>query len=173
RFVRPPATARFFCHHGVAYARRSRFDRHQAALQARYAHHAQLGEQTYLDGDEISSYIHPASSPYQSHEEGGSARMKVLVTGANGLLATNTIIALLSRGYRVKGLIRDTRKFLLPLQDHLELAVGDITDPLSLDEAIAGCDYIIHCAATTDQRLLRYADYHRINVRGTENIIHA
>ncbi len=99
--------------------------------------------------------------------------MKVLVTGANGLLATNTILILLSRGYEVRGLIRDTRKFLLPVHDRLELAVGDITDAVSLDQAVAGCDYIIHCAATTDQRLLRYDDYHRINVQGTENIIQA
>src|SRR3546814_1553418 len=94
--------------------------------------------------------------------------MKVLVTGANGLLATNTIITLLSRGYHVKGLIRDTRKFLLTPHANLELAVGDITDVSSLDRAVVGCDYIIHCAATTDQRLLRYEDYHRINVQGTE-----
>ncbi|GGH02596.1 NAD-dependent dehydratase [Parapedobacter pyrenivorans] len=99
--------------------------------------------------------------------------MKVLVTGANGLLATNTIVALLSRGYQVKGLIRDTKKFLLPQQNSLELVVGDITDAKSLDRALADCDYIIHCAATTDQNLLHYDDYHRINVTGTENIIQA
>lgn len=97
--------------------------------------------------------------------------MMVLVTGANGLLATNTIITLLARGYKVKGLIRDTSKFLLAPHANLELVVGDITDPVSLASAISGCDYIIHCAATTDQRLLRYDDYHQINVQGTENIV--
>lgn len=99
--------------------------------------------------------------------------MTVLVTGANGLLATNTIIALLSRGYRVKGLVRDARKFMLPLHDNLELAVGDIMDTASLKRAVSGCDGIIHCAATTDQNLLHYEDYHRINVTGTDNIIEA
>ena len=77
--------------------------------------------------------------------------MMVLVTGANGLLATNTIITLLARGYKVKGLIRDTSKFLLAPHANLELVVGDITDPVSLASAISGCDYIIHCAATTDE----------------------
>ncbi|WP_257668527.1 NAD-dependent epimerase/dehydratase family protein [Parapedobacter tibetensis] len=99
--------------------------------------------------------------------------MNVLVTGANGLLATNTIINLLARGYRVKGLLRDTKKFLLPLHENLELVLGDITDHNALELAIENCDYIIHCAATTDQNLLRYDDYHRINVVGTENIIRA
>ena len=99
--------------------------------------------------------------------------MNVLVTGANGLLATNTIIVLLSRGYRVTGLIRDTRKFLLPPHPRLRLVVGDITQPESLEKAVKGCHYIIHCAATTDQSLRRYAAYQRINVTGTENVIRA
>lgn len=97
--------------------------------------------------------------------------MIVLVTGANGLLATNTIIVLLSRGYRVRGLIRDTGKFMMPHQNNLELVLGDITDLASLEGAVSGCDYIIHCAATTDQRLLRYDDYYQINVQGTENVV--
>ncbi|GGC34013.1 3 beta-hydroxysteroid dehydrogenase/Delta 5--_4-isomerase [Parapedobacter defluvii] len=99
--------------------------------------------------------------------------MNVLVTGANGLLATNTILVLLSRGYRVTGLLRNTNKFLLPSHPNLRLAVGDITHPESLEKAVVGCDSIIHCAATTDQNLLRYEAYHRINVTGTENVIQA
>jgi len=99
--------------------------------------------------------------------------MNVLVTGANGLLATNTIIALLSRGYRVTGLIRNPHKFLLPPQPNLRLAVGDITHVESLEKAAEGCHCVIHCAATTDQNLLRCEAYHRINVTGTENVIQA
>jgi len=99
--------------------------------------------------------------------------MNILVTGANGLLATNTIIALLSRGYQVTGLIRDTNKFLLPPQPNLRLVIGDITHAESLEKAAEGCDCIIHCAATTDQNLLRYEAYHRINVMGTEYVIQA
>ncbi|WP_262245458.1 NAD-dependent epimerase/dehydratase family protein [Parapedobacter soli] len=97
--------------------------------------------------------------------------MRVLVTGANGLLATNTIATLLSRGYEVRGLIRDTGKFTLPIGSGLELVIGDITDAASLERATAGCDFVVHCAATTDQRLLRYEDYHLINVVGTEHVV--
>ncbi|MGK6351544.1 NAD-dependent epimerase/dehydratase family protein [Parapedobacter sp. DT-150] len=99
--------------------------------------------------------------------------MNVLVTGANGLLATNTILALLARGYGVSGLIRNPNKFLLPPQDGLQLVVGDITDPNALERAMEHCDYVIHCAATTEQSLLHYEDYHRINVAGTEHVIQA
>ncbi len=99
--------------------------------------------------------------------------MTTLVTGANGLLATNTILALLARGHRVRGLIRDPKKFLLPLHPNLELVVGDITDRASLARAMEACDHVIHCAATTDQSLLRYEDYRRINVVGTGNVLEA
>ena len=99
--------------------------------------------------------------------------MNVLVTGANGLLATNTIIKLLERGYQVRGLIRDINKFLLPSHENLELVLGDITNLSSLEQAMVNCDYVIHCAATTDQNLLHYDNYHRINVLGTENVIQA
>src|SRR5690606_4411874 len=99
--------------------------------------------------------------------------MKILLTGANGLLASNIIVRLLAAGYQVKGLIRDPRKFLLPTHQNLQLVQGDITDNASVLSAAEHCDYIIHCAATTSQDLPRYDDYCLINVIGTENIIRA
>ncbi|WP_353183753.1 NAD-dependent epimerase/dehydratase family protein [Parapedobacter lycopersici] len=99
--------------------------------------------------------------------------MNVLVTGANGLLATNIIVQLLAQDYGVTGLIRDPRKFLLPAHPKLQLIPGDITDSACVMRVAANCDYIIHCAASTSQNLLRYADYSLINVTGTEHIIQA
>lgn len=99
--------------------------------------------------------------------------MNVLVTGANGLLATNIIVQLLAANYQVRGLIRDPRKFLLPTHQNLRLIQGDITDGSSVSVAVEHCDYIIHCAATTSQDLLKYTDYQLINVTGTENVIQA
>lgn len=99
--------------------------------------------------------------------------MNVLVTGANGLLATNIIAQLLAQNHQVKGLIRDPRKFLLPAHPNLQLITGDITDQASVMRAAEHCDYIIHCAATTSQNLLRYTDYQLINVTGTEYVIDA
>src|SRR5690606_26399056 len=92
---------------------------------------------------------------------------------ANGVLATNTILTLITKGYQVRGLVRDAKKFLLPPHESLELAHGDITDPVSLEHAVQGCNCIIHSAATTDQNLLHYDDYHRINVAGTGNVVQA
>ena len=61
--------------------------------------------------------------------------MNVLVTGANGLLATNTIFLLLKQGYSVIALVRNKRKFISFEHPNLELLEGDITQPNSLDKA--------------------------------------
>ncbi len=97
--------------------------------------------------------------------------IKVLVTGATGLLATNTIIALLENGYSVVALVRNRLKFLLPLSENLEVKEGDITDCLSLEIAMQGCEYVIHAAAETRQDLRDYQEYWEINVAGTENVL--
>ena len=99
--------------------------------------------------------------------------MKVFITGANGLLATNIIAQLLAKDYDVVGLIRDPRKFLLPAHPRLQLITGDITDAQVVAHAATGCDFVIHCAATTSQHLLRYSDYARVNTTGTTHVVAA
>ncbi len=99
--------------------------------------------------------------------------MKVLVTGANGLLATNTIIELLGQGYTVTGLLRDKEKFLLPPHQNLELIEGDILNADITEQAIQKCHYLIHIAAETRQNLINYKDYYKTNVEGPANLIQA
>ncbi len=99
--------------------------------------------------------------------------MKFLVTGANGLLATNTILELLRNNHKVVGLLRDKSKFSLPPHTNLELIEGDLLNTEQCERFIKGCDHVIHAAAETRQGLPRYSDYHRVNVTATENIINA
>lgn len=96
--------------------------------------------------------------------------MKVLVTGASGILATNTIIQLLKNKYQVRALIRDKSMCIVPFSKELELIEGNYTDLQNLDYAVNGCDYIIHTAAETRQDLINYKDYSKINVDVTKNI---
>lgn len=95
----------------------------------------------------------------------------VLVTGANGLLATNIIIKLLERGYHVKGLLRNREKFQYPGHPNLELIESDITNSLSVKKALPGCHSVIHVAALTAQTFLRYDAYNKVNVQATEELI--
>lgn len=99
--------------------------------------------------------------------------MRVLVTGANGLLGTHVIQQLLEKGYTVNGLLRNKDKFLLPEHINLELIEGDLRNQTIVNKALKGCDAVIHCAAITAQNLIYYNDYYETNVLGTKVVLNA
>lgn len=73
--------------------------------------------------------------------------MKVLVTGANGHIGANVVRSLLKQNYQVKAFIRkesDTRG-LEGLE--FETCYGDVMNAESLEQAVLGCDAVIHLAA--------------------------
>ena len=96
--------------------------------------------------------------------------MKVLVTGANGLLGHHVVFELVKRQYDVRVIVRSTENI------HFDVAktgvyVGNFTDYENLKQAAAGCDAIIHIAAVTATHLLHYEDYSKINVEGSALVI--
>jgi len=99
--------------------------------------------------------------------------MKVLVTGANGFLGTNTVFELLKQGYQVKGLVRNKASASKVSHQNIELIEGDIKNVLDLEKAMKDCLFVIHIAAITDPKLLNYKDYEKVNVIGTKNVLKA
>ena len=99
--------------------------------------------------------------------------IKVLVTGANGLLGSNIVRELLNRGIQTRAMVRANADLLSLDGCDTEYFFGHITSPEDTFKAAAGCDYIIHSAAITDQTLTRLDDYMKVNVDGTQNIIDA
>lgn len=97
---------------------------------------------------------------------------KVLVTGANGFLATNAIAELLGSGYGVRGVLRRKEAFIGDAAPALELLEGSFTDKDFIQEAVQGCDYIVHIAAMTGQTG-RYEDYRKVNVEATLQLARA
>ena len=77
-----------------------------------------------------------------------NGKMRVLVTGANGLLGTNTIIDLLNQGYDVVGFLRDKNSFVGGSYENLKLVEGNILNPNDLKNALTNCDYVIHVSMT-------------------------
>jgi nucleoside-diphosphate-sugar epimerase len=70
-----------------------------------------------------------------------------VVTGGRGLLGSHLVEQLVARGERVRALVRpdgDT-DFLRKLG--VELAVGDLGEPRSVEQAVDGADVVYHCAA--------------------------
>ena len=95
--------------------------------------------------------------------------MKVLVTGANGFLATNIIRELNSRQIKVRGLVRKRSKLISSEVAKYEKFIGDLSNYNDVRSAALGCDVIIHAAANTSQTFSD--ELLNDNVDGTSNVI--
>ena len=98
--------------------------------------------------------------------------MKILVTGANGLLSHHVVMELLEHCEQVSVVVRSTANIYFNLQQ-VHVFTGDFTDYETLKKAASGCDAVIHAAAVTATHLLHYSDYEKVNVRGSANVLRA
>ena len=91
--------------------------------------------------------------------------MKILVTGVRGLLGSATVAALARSGHIVTTFQRTS-------SGHSREVLGDITDSVAVQRAIAGHDAVVHLAAkvsmTGDWR-----EFIDINVEGTRHVVDA
>lgn len=97
--------------------------------------------------------------------------MKVLVTGANGLLASNLVRELIIEGHEVRGMVRSNSNLLSLKKTDIELFTGEITNPSDLRKAFAGCEAVVHAAANTAQWPTNYEAYTSANVDATRLIL--
>lgn len=99
--------------------------------------------------------------------------MKVLLTGANGLLGSNIVRELLNQKYEVVALIEEG-KTPTTLEDlPIQIIYGNIMNLVSLKAQFKYIDYVIHCAAMTNVWPARCEKTWDVNVKGTENVIEA
>lgn len=94
-----------------------------------------------------------------------------LVTGGTGFVGSHLVDALLSRGSRVRCLVRSRSRLRWLEGSDVELVEGDCTDPSTLAGAVADVDVIYHAAGIT--WAARESDYMRHNVEGTRNLLDA
>jgi dihydroflavonol-4-reductase len=99
--------------------------------------------------------------------------MKVMVTGATGLVGAAVVRELLARGHQVRALVRPTSNLAnLAGLEGVERAEGDVLDRASVEAALAGCDAVVHSAGVSrisaDRKLL-YA----VNAGGVEVVLGA
>jgi 2-alkyl-3-oxoalkanoate reductase len=92
--------------------------------------------------------------------------MRVLVTGASGMLGRATATALAGRGDEVTVLQR--RPAGLPGREVL----GDVADPAVVRRAVEGQHAVLHLAAKVDVTG-RWAAYERANIVGTRTVVDA
>jgi dTDP-L-rhamnose 4-epimerase len=103
--------------------------------------------------------------------------MRVLVTGAAGFIGSHISEVMQAAGHHVRGLDSLTPAVHRDKPDHIpdDLVVGDVRDPETVDEALAGMDAVCHQAALVGlgvdlSDLPGYAD---VNVTGTAVLLEA
>ena len=101
--------------------------------------------------------------------------MHVLVTGGTGFVGGWTAKAVADAGHSIRFLVRTPEKLQTTVAqlgvDVSDFAVGDITDRVSVREALSGCDAVVHSAAlvATDPR--RTAAMLATNMQGAQNVL--
>tara|TARA_R110002072_G_scaffold172042_4_gene325844 strand:+ start:365 stop:1351 length:987 start_codon:yes stop_codon:yes gene_type:complete len=99
--------------------------------------------------------------------------MKVIVTGANGLLGSNLVRELLQRKHQVIAFIENGKTPITLEGLTIQLVYGNILDLPSLKKHFQKADYVIHCAAMTNVWPSRCEKTCEVNIQGTENVIEA
>jgi len=95
-----------------------------------------------------------------------------LVTGATGLLGSHVVEQLAAAGQPVRAMVRPTSDTRLLDKWGVEQAVGDITDPRSLGEAMGGVKRVYHVAAQVGD----WGPWRRfvaVTIDGTRNMLAA
>ncbi len=98
--------------------------------------------------------------------------MEILITGGNGFLGRNLILALHERGDHVRVLVSPTSDTAWLEQRGVTLFRGDIRDSEVLEDPMRGADAVVHLAAII-KVWGPMQDSHAINVIGTENVCRA
>ena len=101
--------------------------------------------------------------------------MRVLVTGGTGFIGAHTIAALLRAGHEVRMLVRTPAKIgpaLEPLGVPAQpFVVGDATDAAAVNEAMEGCDALLHAASVYNMDIRLREETLRTNLVSTEVVL--
>src|SRR6266704_1209011 len=98
--------------------------------------------------------------------------MKVLITGATGLLGGHLIKELQQRREQIRALVLPVENADRLLKQGVEVVRGDVTDASTLEPAVTDIELVFHLAGMMGVwRPL--AEYRLVNVTGSANLYHA
>ena len=95
----------------------------------------------------------------------------IAVTGATGFIGQAICEQLIANNYSMRVLVRNPRKASSRTFSDAEIIRGDLADPDGLQRLVSGADAVIHCAGSV--RGATQAQFDRVNVEGTRNLLHA
>jgi len=104
--------------------------------------------------------------------------MRVLLTGGTGFVGRAVLTALLEHGDQVVQLVRPGRsagntETWLNQAGHIQLAIGDVLDPSSLEAAAKDCEAVIHLVGIIREQAQKGMTFERLHVEATRNVIAA
>lgn len=91
----------------------------------------------------------------------------ILVTGGTGFVGRKVVHALRAEGRDVRCLVRRPEQASAP---GCEVTQGDVTDPVGLARATAGCDAVVHLVSIITGKP---TEFERVMVEGTRNLLAA
>lgn len=99
--------------------------------------------------------------------------MKILITGITGVLGSRLAERFGEIG-EIHGLKRASSSMdLLTNSDQITWHEGDVSDPISLEDALQGIDLVIHAAGLVSFEKKDQALLNKVNVEGTANLVNA
>jgi uncharacterized protein YbjT (DUF2867 family) len=96
--------------------------------------------------------------------------MTVLVTGGTGFVGPKIVHALRARNLDVRVLARRPEAQQRLTSWGATVVRGDVTDPATLESAVAGCTHVVHLVGIIKGRP---ADFHNVMTVGTQNLVTA
>lgn len=99
--------------------------------------------------------------------------MMCFVTGGSGFIGSNLVHELVSQGHEVKLLLRNQSDLRGLEGAQYEWVEGGLSDFDLLVDAMRGCDWCFHVAASYHLWLRDYAPMYAANVEGTRNVLSA
>ncbi|MEI6395026.1 MAG: hopanoid-associated sugar epimerase [Verrucomicrobiota bacterium] len=99
--------------------------------------------------------------------------MRCFVTGASGFIGANLAHELIANGHSVRALLRPGSDLRGLQWAEFERVEGDVSDRARLKQAMDGCEWCFHVAASYHLWLRDYGPMYAANVEGTRNVIEA
>ncbi|UCC74328.1 MAG: complex I NDUFA9 subunit family protein [Gemmatimonadota bacterium] len=100
------------------------------------------------------------------------SRLSVFLTGGTGFVGRHVARRLAEHGHQLRALVRNPTAASSLTELGAELFEGDVTRDEELDEALAGCDVVVHLVGIIRERPPRQT-FENVHTRGTQRLVEA